>query len=93
MKLHNEINNEKISNNFLITYEIDMSDPKLFGDSNERFDGSLLNYVNLSQDDEEEFKSFSLFDFEKLQKYMKDGTSYTDMCFQYLGTEIKETMF
>jgi len=88
MKLHNETNIEKISSNFLITYEVDMSDPKSFSDKNERFDGSLLNYVNLSQDDEEEFKSFSLFDFEKLSQKMKEGISYTDMCFNYNGNEI-----
>jgi len=50
----------------MVTFEVDLNAPKDNSDDNERFDGALLNYVDLSLDKDKDYKSFSLFDYNQL---------------------------
>jgi hypothetical protein len=82
-KLYNSTHADKVLNsNFLITFEMDMSEPGQFNNSSGRENGMLMNYLDTG---DSEFKSISLFDYDKVKFWMGD---FTDFAFKYNGTDV-----
>jgi len=73
-----------MSNQFVVTFEMDMSDPQSQNNLRERYNGCLMSYINTSTNNQKkDYKSIGLFDFNKTKSLFEN--KYTDVCFDFLS--------
>jgi len=83
-------NDKKFNRNFLITLEIDATSPNKTVGYKERFNGNLMSYVDMTLEDDNAYKSFSLFDLNKVNNWFEnqsdENNKYTDFAIPFRST-------
>ena len=89
------VNKTSMSKNFLVTFEMDITEINKTNKLKERYNGCLMSYINSSSLNKPIYKSLGLFDFNKVNLLFRNpadaSPKYTDVAFEFLN-EINQSV-